>query len=226
MEPERSFPAQCDCPEPTSWLIPESGPPLCSLEVLLVFLPSLGVSPPCGASGGVVLWKAGQGIALMRSVCLFLSKKGHRKTFAKKSFWKDTRPGPFGEAAPTGGLGCQLAAEPAASASGGPVPLLPSPHPGAPPSLGPSCAFLFFRNRPGAGEDFLHPPLLCLPPSSAFLPVIRAPECWHRSWGSAMFLDPSTLLVAPSCLAFAHAVPLARDVLFSPPFSWLTPPFP
>lgn len=36
---------------------------------------------------GVVLWKAGRGIAIVKSVRLFLSEKGHRKAFAKNKFF-------------------------------------------------------------------------------------------------------------------------------------------
>lgn len=42
---------------------------------------------PSEVSVGVVLWKAGGGIAIVKSMRLFLSEKGHRKAFAKNKFF-------------------------------------------------------------------------------------------------------------------------------------------
>lgn len=73
---------------------------------------------------------------MVKSVCLFLSKKGHRKTFAKKKLFGRALgmlwPGPFSEALPSGEAGVSAAAGAAASALGGPMPLLPTPHQGKP----------------------------------------------------------------------------------------------
>lgn len=149
---------------------------------------------------------------MVKSVCLFLSKKGHRKTFAKNKLlgralgmrW----PGPCSEASPSRGAGMSAAAGQQPQPWGAPWHFYPLPTKGSPPSLGFRCVFLFFKNRPGSGEDFLHLPNVFLPWAGQ-CPVLASPS------SSDLFLDPSTLLMAPSRLAFAHVAFLAWNVLFS-----------
>jgi hypothetical protein len=78
---------------------------------------------------GAFLWKAGLGTARVKSVCLFLSKKGHRETFAKNELFGQIYgklwTGPFSEAAPSGEAGVSVAARTATSALGREM----SPHP-------------------------------------------------------------------------------------------------
>ena len=69
----------------------------------------------------------------MKSVCLFLSKKGHRKTFAKNKLFGSILAclglSPSVGAAPSRGPGVSAAAGAANSAFGGPMPLLLAPIP-------------------------------------------------------------------------------------------------
>lgn len=204
-------------------------PLLCSLDAFLQHLSRpRPLGSPRGASGEQFFGKLDRQW-LWRSVRLSLSKKGHRKTFAKNKLFRRTlstlRPGLFREAAPSGGLGCQSAAGPAASAWGAHC-HAPSPHPATPSFPGAQVHVSSLGTELVLGRLPASP----LAPSTALLPVCLSCSAGHRVLASLRAL--ACFLLLPHVSRAPAALPLLRlfpgpGMSFSlPNFPWLIPPRP